>query len=146
MLLYFGELISRSSCESCLYAYLERISDIAIGDHWSVQVVDANFYSRDGVSLVFVNTDKGAEYFEKAYSDLEIVEVELNDFMQPNLRGPSKMSGNRFKFWQDFTGQGFEFVSRKYGDNTMKGHAKSIVKRILGTTRLTKMVKKVMKI
>ena len=99
-LLYFGELISRPSCERCPYASLERVSDITIGDHWSVQTVDADFYSEDGVSLVFVNTEKGQKLFDNAAESIHYQERTPEQCLQPNLQRPTPANAKRSSFWQ----------------------------------------------
>lgn len=99
-LLYFGELISRPSCERCPYASLERVSDITIGDHWSVQTVDKDFYSKDGVSLVFVNTEKGQKLFDNAAESIHYQERPSEQCLQPNLQRPTLASTKRTSFWQ----------------------------------------------
>lgn len=98
-LLYFGELISRPSCECCTYASLERISDITIGDHWSVQAVDANFYDKDGVSSVFVNTEKGQELFSWASNSIEYRNEHRNKVCSQICRAQHRASTRRSSFW-----------------------------------------------
>lgn len=103
-LLYFGELISRPSCERCPYASLKRTADITIGDHWSVQAVDSNFYDKDGVSAVFVNTEKGRKLFAGAIASIEYRERTPEQCLQPNLQEPSLASRRRASFWRMYHG------------------------------------------
>lgn len=98
-LLYFGELISRPSCEHCPYASLERVSDITIGDHWSVQAMDPEFCSRDGVSLILVNTEKGQKWFVDATDCIEYRERTTEQCLQPNLQRPTSPNAKRSLFW-----------------------------------------------
>lgn len=144
--IFYKHYSLRPSCFSCPYANTNRVSDITIADAWGVDRKYSYFNDDKGVSLVILNTDKGVSYFEKARKNLEAVEVDLNDFMQPNLRAPSKTPADRVKFWNDFVEHGFDFVSKRYGDNTLNGNIKSITKRILGITGLTKEVKRFLKI
>ena len=144
--IFYKHFSLRPSCFNCPYANTGRGSDITIADAWGVDRRHSSFNDDKGVSLVLLNTDKGLSYFERAKKGLEIIEVDLNEFMQPNLQTPSKAPIDRVDFWRDFTQSGFSFVSQKYGDNTLKGNVKSIIKRILGITGLTKAIKKFLKI
>lgn len=144
--IFYKHYSLRPCCYECPYANINRIADITIADAWGIDRKHPYFNDNKGVSLVILNTEKGSYYFEKAKNDLEVVEVDLHDYMQPNLREPSKAPTNRVKFWDDFVEYGFGFVSQRYGDNTLKGNVKSIIKRILGITGLTKAIKKFLKI
>ena len=144
--IFYKHYSLRPSCFQCPYANIDRIADITIADAWGIDRKHSYFNDDKGVSLVILNTGKGVSCFEKAKDDLEVVEVKSDDYMQPNLREPSKAPSNRVKFWDDFVEHGFGFVSWKYGDNTLKGNVKSIIKQILGITGLTKAIKKFLKI
>lgn len=135
----------RPCCFKCPYANLNRKSDITIADAWGVDSKYSFFNDDKGVSLVIVNTERGKNYFEKARVDLQVVEVGIEGFMQPNLRQPSTLPADRDQFWRDYRANGFDYISRKYGDNTLKGNAKSLSKRFLGKTGLTKTIKKILK-
>lgn len=51
--------VMRNSCYNCLYKSLYRKSDLTIGDYHCVKGYDDQKY--EGISLVFVNTGKGAQ-------------------------------------------------------------------------------------
>lgn len=143
--IFYKHYSLRPCCYECPYANIDRTADITIADAWGIDRKHSYFNDDKGVSLVILNTEKGAYYFEKAKDDLEIVEVKLDDYMQPNLRSPSQRPVDRDQFWCDFRKNGFDFVSHNYGDNTLPGNIKSIMKRIFGRTGLTKMVKELLR-
>ena len=65
----------RECCYVCRYANGRRAADLTFGDYWGVKNHHPEFYDKNGVSVVLVNTPKGAAYFE-AYADrFEIVET-----------------------------------------------------------------------
>lgn len=140
--IFYKHFSLRPCCFKCPYANTNRISDITIADAWGVDRKHSFFNDDKGVSLVILNTEKGISYFERAKEKLEVIEVQLDEYMQPNLRNSSNCPEDRARFWNDFVERGFEYVGYKYGDNTLKGNVKSIIKRILGRTRLTRLVKK----
>lgn len=140
--IFYKHFSLRPCCFKCPYANTNRISDITIADAWGVDRKHSYFNDDKGVSLVILNTEKGITYFERAKEQLEVIEVQLDEYMQPNLRNPSNCPEDREQFWNDYVERGFEYVSSKYGDNTLKGNVKSVIKRILGRTGLTGLVKK----
>ncbi|MBE5875879.1 MAG: coenzyme F420 hydrogenase [Lachnospiraceae bacterium] len=144
--IFYKHYSLRPSCYQCPYSNIERKSDITIADAWGIDAQNADFNDDRGCSLVILNTEKGKTIFDAVKDELEVREVDIKQFMQPNLVKPSFRPSNREQFWIDFFEEGFEFVSQKYGDNTLKGKAISYVKRVLGVTHMTKYVKKILKI
>lgn len=57
--------------------------------------------------LCWVNTPTGVEYFEKVRSAMKVIELSIDDVMQPPLREPSKQSGNRMKFMSVYQNKGY---------------------------------------
>ena len=68
--------VMRNSCYHCLYKSLYRQADLTIGDYHCVKGYDEQ--KTDGISLVFVNTEKGAVFLENCPS-LTIYERELEE-------------------------------------------------------------------
>lgn len=61
------ELMSRNSCNNCLFARNDRVTDITIGDLWRGNEILKNtdlYYSDKGLSLALVNSEKGAKLFD----------------------------------------------------------------------------------
>ena len=56
---YFQGICMRESCYSCAYKDLRSGSDITIGDFWGAEILDAEFYNPNGVSMCSVQTTKG---------------------------------------------------------------------------------------
>ena len=99
-LLYFGELITRPCCNSCPFTSVNRISDITIGDHWGIESIDPEFYSKKGVSLVIVNSEQGRKLFDAACEYFYIRERTEAQCLQPNLCHPSVPHSKRESFWK----------------------------------------------
>lgn len=113
--LFYSHLIIRESCHLCPYANLHRVSDVTIGDYWGWENVSRRFNDQKGVSLFLVNTDKGEKMIKSAQSDLEYEKSNLQDCLQPQLKGPASRPGNKDKFFMDYTDKGFCYVIRRYG-------------------------------
>lgn len=61
---YYGWLMSKN-CFSCEYSSINRASDITLGDFWGLGDNKLNTDLSRGISLVFINTEKGREIFDK---------------------------------------------------------------------------------
>lgn len=55
----------RECCYKCEYANVDRIGDITLADFWGIEKINSEFFSKEGVSLVMVNTKKGVEVFNQ---------------------------------------------------------------------------------
>jgi hypothetical protein len=103
---YLKNMLMRPSCYACPFATVPRSSDLTIGDFWGVPV---DLYNRDGVSVVLVNTSKGAELFKqldivKAPASLEVVLKENRHLSD----GVMEKSQKRADFFHVFKAEGYE--------------------------------------
>ena len=70
--LFLNAKIYRENCYHCPYATQKRVGDITIGDYWGIEdehpeVLLQNGGSlseQTGISVMMLNTDKGADFFE----------------------------------------------------------------------------------
>lgn len=58
-------LTYRENCYNCLYANLERVSDITLGDFWGIdrKVLQRSYNGK--ISEMLINTEKGANFFDE---------------------------------------------------------------------------------
>lgn len=93
----------RESCYQCKYANTSRVSDITVGDLWGVEKIAPEFFSRDGVSLVMINTEKGKKIFEQIQNKVECIPCKLEAVMekQKNLKGPTQRTAIRDTFYDE---------------------------------------------
>lgn len=137
--LFYQHIMFRKSCGNCHFCNTTRPSDITIADFWGWEksVPDMNKDDK-GVSLVFVNTEKGRRLFEAVKQDLDAVSVRLEDCLQPNLRHPSVIHPKREQFEQDYQEKGFEYVMKHYGNTgwrfvamRLKRKVKRLIKSVI---------------
>lgn len=76
---FHSNLFIRKSCINCIFAQFPRQGDITCGDFWGISKLDPSQHDKKGTSLVFVNTPKGREIFEKIQSDSN-VKIKEYDF------------------------------------------------------------------
>ena len=110
----------RPACYRCPYATTERLADITLADAWGAKRAVSEWDSSKGISLIMLNSAKGAELFGKAAESLTFKEVELNRMMQPNMRAPTKMPENRSRFWNEYSQYGFSYIADKCVKNQMR--------------------------
>lgn len=61
---FLDNLYLRPSCHRCRFKKFQSKSDISLADFWAINKVFPDFYDSKGVSLVFVNTNKGESLME----------------------------------------------------------------------------------
>ena len=77
-----GNLYIRPSCENCKYKAFPRVADITIGDFWGLNFTkDEEKY---GVSVAFVNTDKGNDLFQLAKKNMYVEERTFEEAVKSN--------------------------------------------------------------
>lgn len=112
--LYFNHIILRPSCFRCQYANLNRAGDITIGDYWGVEKHHPELDDDRGVSLVMGNTLKGQRFLE-SLSNCQTVPITEEKCMQPNLKTPAEVYGERDIFWRAYQKYGFEIACKRIG-------------------------------
>lgn len=114
--LYFRENNYRESCYRCDNASLPRKSDLTIGDCWNIEEMNESIRSRDGVSLVLVNSEKGSKAFADISNKHLSIPLQLEDVKKYNktIVMPSNRPEERDDFYKDFCRLGFEKTANKY--------------------------------
>lgn len=74
-------LFLRPSCYKCKFAQPQRCGDITLGDYWGL---GETFYSKEKVSLLMVNSDKGLEFFNECKSNLFLDERKIEEGIKGN--------------------------------------------------------------
>ena len=115
--LFLKDYILRDSCYRCNYASTKRVSDITIGDFWGIEKTIKNFDDKKGVSLVLINTEKGKAIFDKVSDKFNLIESNIEDCMQNNLRKPCDIPPKYDELWN---------IYRKNGYNCMVNFMKNL--------------------
>lgn len=102
---FLAGTIYRESCYSCKYSNQNRVGDITIGDYWGIEKEHPGFSSRNGVSSIIINTQKGLELFDQVKDRLIIEKSELNKITRhnKNLSEPTKRPPQRDHIYFDFS-------------------------------------------
>ena len=132
--LFFSRLIDRPSCHTCKFTNFHRSGDFTIGDFWDTQKKRPDLYSKDGTSLLLINTEKGMSYLPELYLFMNLWKITHEEAKQSCLVRPVASSPLRNVFWIDYkiwVGGTFKNIYRKYFSDSYTTRIKQYIKRIL---------------
>jgi coenzyme F420-reducing hydrogenase beta subunit len=114
--LFFKECILRESCYKCKYAQLPRIADITIGDCWGIENIDSSADTKNGISLVLVNNQKGKDLLNTSVKKSELKSLKIKEVIKYNktIVQPASRPKERDEFYIDFINVGFYETAKKY--------------------------------
>lgn len=106
--LYFSHMITRPSCHECKFCNYNRSGDVTLADYWDDHKRHPEIYSKNGTSLLLINTEKGLEFLNGFIDKIEYWPITKEDSIQPCLTKPVKISKYRGYFWNYYYRKGFE--------------------------------------
>ena len=109
--LFYTNCFFRESCYVCPFASVHRVSDITLGDLWGWENIDKTLNDdARGVSLVFINDDKGERLLDNAKVGIRIQQVELKQCLQRNLIEPTPLPYYKKDLIKRYLSKGIENV------------------------------------
>lgn len=143
--LFYKHIMLRHSCGVCHYTNVMRPSDLSLADFWGWERTDSCINKDNkGLSLVFVNTEKGRRLFKMIQRDLDIISAKIENCLQPNLQHPTFIHPKHKQFEKDYAILGFEYVYNKDYDRRsfnrkfvlkIKKHTQTSLKNIITSIR-----------
>jgi len=123
----------RPACYQCRYANIDRSGDITLGDFWGIgELAPFHHSTRNGISLVLVNTEKGRRLFEASSSKFFSEERTLDEAKhnRTKLSHPLPKPRNREQFFADYQRLEYEELAKTHlVDKGVKGLIKRFVPR-----------------
>ena len=110
-------LILRESCHACRFAGVDHGSDLMLGDFWGYQTQYEGLKSKDGFSLLSVNSEKGRELLDAVRDKMTLGEVALSDALASgngNLGKPTAVPPQTDALFRDYEAYGFDYIAKKY--------------------------------
>ncbi len=139
---YLSGLYFRKSCYSCRYSQKNRIGDVTLADFWGLgKNKPFEKSTKNGVSLILVNKEKGQKLLTDYCEGLFLEERELIEAVNgnANLRHPSLKHKNTDKFCRLYKKQGFKGAAKKC-------LAREIFKfKIIGLSKKFKLIKNIIR-
>lgn len=127
-----GNLFMRECCQNCQYKTFPKQSDITFGDFWGIKNVSKSDKDK-GISVVFINSQKGKELFFKLNNRLYFDRRSMEEVIEgnPYLFGQASQKGNREEFFKLIEKIPFsEAVKRTYTETIIQ-KIKRYIKMIL---------------
>ena len=115
-----------------------------MGD-FGIDEISPDFNDNKGISLVFVNTEKGKKIFNNVKNKLDYLNCTGVSFIHPNLREPTKRPASREQFWKDYEKYGFEYIVKEYTGYNFKGIMKRYTLSLLKKLGLLDIIIKILK-
>lgn len=81
---FHQDLTLRDCCYDCKFAELPRQADISIGDFWGIGDRKKELDDDIGTSVVFINNQKGKDFFNKITSRLKLLESTPVEWLTDN--------------------------------------------------------------
>lgn len=132
---FHSHMAQRKSCHQCKYADINRVGDLTLADCWGIEKFRPEIDDNTGLSLLLVNSEKG-EKLLSCLSGSFLMQLNRNEIMQPQLKGPAKISLYRNEFWKCYKKNGFKIVVQRFFGYGKKG------KIYLRIFKINKMVKR----
>lgn len=113
--LFLQGFSERPSCQICKFKIPHGKSDLTIGDAWGIKKFAPEMFDNRGVSIVFIHTPKGKDFFEQ--TTLKTKQVKFVDAINNNHHSisPTIADSRRENFFEDFAKTADKFtVMEKY--------------------------------
>lgn len=92
---FYQGLMNRISCDRCVFATEDRQGDLTIGDFWDIKKFRPDLSAAQGVSIVWSNTEKGAERLKKLEDGMNLHLITNEDFCQIQAGSASWSGGSK---------------------------------------------------
>ena len=97
---FIHDLYSRPSCSKCPAKGLNSGSDFTCGDFWGIKHTYPQYYNKNGVSILTVNSSKGQEFLKRLNMLLYPVDFEKSFAFNTSLKHSSKQHPFRALFFK----------------------------------------------
>lgn len=152
MRVFLKDICLRPSCYSCRFKSLSRKSDITLADFWGIENILPEMDDDKGTSLVFVNSEKGQEIFNRISKHMKFKEVDIYEAIKYNPAAIKSAYENpkRSDFFKDIEILEFDQLIKKHVSDVpyvqLKNKVKSIIRLLLIKVGLFKAVKNLIRI
>lgn len=123
----------RKECYCCQYNTIKRTSDFTTGNFWGIENMTDEFETRNGVSMVLINTNFANIIYEKVKNRFQTLDMSIEHAIQANdaLVHTCKYPYERDAIYRYFRKHGFEAMFNKFYSDTVINRVKKKVRNIL---------------
>jgi len=138
MQMYLSGISINKCCLNCEYKGNDRIADITLGDLWGITVEKLNEESKEGLSLVVINSSKGQKIFKDINKKVKFQKLLRGQeiIALSNIMGmPSKVSDIERKEFFNYIENGdfkdaYLYFKKKQKLFYIKNEMKAIIKKV----------------
>ena len=125
-------LFCRPSCHNCYFKGSNRFSDFTIGDAWGYADYAPQMFDRNGLSVIFINTKKGDEIFNKLKENLIYKQVALDKIIKHNPYYQTSVKANpkRQEFFRCYSSESIDKLIKKLTFHPLYKHIFGKIKRV----------------
>jgi len=136
---FLRNICLRPSCHACNFKTLHRKSDITLADFWGIQKVLPDMDDDKGTSLVFVNSIRGEEMFDRIKELIIFREVDIHKAVSYNSSAikSDRQNPNRDKFFKDIDKLPFDKLFKRYCSYSVPLKCKKFIRRGLSKIKRT---------
>lgn len=131
---FLQDVYLRTSCYSCKFKKINRISDITVADFWGIKNILPKMDDDKGTSLIVIHSEKGRQLFDKLNEKMILNEVNLNEAIKYNksMIRSVKYNKKREAFFTELN-SGEELINliRKYTKVSFEKRVKNKIKLII---------------
>ena len=106
--LFYEHNILRPCCYECKFKKFIHPGDITLGDFWEIINIDPEYNDNKGLSLVLLNTQKGADVFNSIKDRINFKKYEAVKTFRKSMLNPFPCPPGRKMFWEKYLSNGFE--------------------------------------
>ena len=107
---FVQNLSLRKSCYKCKFKTINRNSDITMGDLWGINKILPNITDNKGVSVAFIQSEKGVTLLEQIKNNLYLQEIPTDIVIENNSAMVKSVCEHNFReyFFKNLGKQSFE--------------------------------------
>ena len=142
---FVSELASRPSCEQCAFKTVNHSSDLTMFDCYNFAKVTGLADDNRGYSSLFIQSQNGAELFEKVRDKLTVYQADVEALVQANgimVRNSAKANPKRNMFYEYASQDPIDIAMQKVSPVTRKDYLVEAAKGVLYKVGLIQNVKK----
>lgn len=132
---FLQDIYLRPSCYNCKFKTAQRVSDLTLADLWGCQTLAPEMFDDKGTSLVLIQSEKGAEVWERIRANMRVCQLQNDDYRKFNksLTTSVDKTGKHRSFYKDTSWQNLEkLTSRKASlPARVLRKAKRVIKKLM---------------
>lgn len=141
---FLNNYILRESCYECNYSVKERVSDITLADCFKLKDDSREIDDGYGVSFVLANSQNGMEYIHTLNQAGRLKQVNMMDYIQPNMKKSTPKPSSFDKFWEIYREKGFKEALSISNYSNVKTAMKRMAASIAFSLNIDSFIKKVL--